>query len=142
MSRVDFYVLSEEGRDERLRAACQLIEKAFDQGVAVYAQTSTLADAQQLDEMLWTSNDGFIPHEVSNGGAASHPSVLILIGESPAPVSHRQLLVNLTNLLPTDLDSYERIVEIVDVDPEHKRLSRERYKAYRDRGCQLETHNL
>ena len=66
----------------------------------------------------------------------------MLIGDSAAPASHRQLLINLTNLLPAELDSFERIAEIVDVDLENKRLSRERYKAYRERGCELETHNL
>ena len=143
MPRVDFYVLSQEGSDARLRVACRLIEKAFDQGVPVYTQASTLAEAQRLDELLWTFNDrSFIPHEVSDGSAASHPRVLVLVGEAAAPSSHRQLLINLTNTLPADLGSYERIAEIVDVDPENKRLSRDRYKAYRDRGCELSSHNL
>jgi DNA polymerase-3 subunit chi len=66
----------------------------------------------------------------------------ILIGEYPAPDSHRQLLVNLADQPPADLDSYTRIIEIVDSDPERKRLSRERYKHYREKGCALETHNL
>jgi DNA polymerase IIIc chi subunit len=34
------------------------------------------------------------------------------------------------------------VAEIVDPDPERKRLSRERYKAYREQGCELESHNL
>jgi DNA polymerase III subunit chi len=140
--RVDFYVLSEEAPDARLRTACRLIEKAFDQGLRVYAQTQTLSDAQRLDEQLWTFNDHFIPHEVVQGAAASHPRVLILLGDQPAPASHRQLLINLANTLPADIESYERIVEIVAVDPEAKRWSRERYKTYRERGCGLETHNL
>ena len=67
---------------------------------------------------------------------------VVLIGESPAPPSHRQLLINLANRLPDDFGNFERIAEIVDVDPENKRLSRERYKAYRERGCELDTHNL
>ena len=142
MPRVDFYVLSDEAPNARLRTACDLIEKAFDQGIRVYAQTQTLSDAQRLDEQLWTFNDHFIPHEVVQGAAASHPRVLILLGDQPAPAGHRQLLINLANTLPTDIESYERIVEIVAVDPEVKRLSRERYKAYRERGCGLETHNL
>lgn len=143
MSRVDFYVLSQDAPDARLRTACRLIEKAFDQGIRTYVQTSTLDQAQRLDELLWTFNDrSFLPHEVSNGSTASHPRVLVLLGDAPAPRDHRQLLVNLTNVLPAELDSYERIAEIVDMDPENKRLSRERYKVYRDRGCTLETHNL
>ncbi len=143
MSRVDFYVLSDDAPDARLRVACRLIEKAFDAGLRVYAQTASLPDAQRLDELLWTFNDRtFIPHEVLEGDAATHEKVMVLIGSADAPASHRQLLVNLSNALPNELERFDRIAEIVDVDPENKRLSRERYKAYRERGCSLETHNL
>ena len=143
MSRVDFYVLSEDAPDAKLRVACRLIEKAFDSGVRVYAHAASLAEAQRLDELLWTFSDRtFIPHEVTDNGTASHERVMVLIGTEGAPVSHRQILVNLTSSLPAEIDSFERIAEIVDVDPENKRLSRERYKAYRERGCALETHNL
>jgi DNA polymerase-3 subunit chi len=143
VARVDFYVLSQEAPDARLRVACKLVEKAYDQNLRTYVQTSSLADAQRLDELLWTFNDrAFIPHEVNAGNGASHERVVVLLGDSPAPPSHRQLLINLANQLPADFEAFDRIAEIVDVDPENKRLSRERYKVYRERGCELETHNL
>ncbi len=143
MSRVDFYVLSDEGSDARLRFACRLAEKAVDQGHRVYIQTASLTEAQRLDELLWTFNDrSFLAHELAVGDAASHERVMVMLGEIDAPVTHRQLLINLTERLPSDVNAYERIAEIVDVDPERKRLSRERYKQYRERGCALESHNL
>ena len=143
MSRVDFYVLSQEGADAQLRVACRLAEKAVEQGSRVYVQTASPSQAQRLDDMLWQFNDrSFLPHEITEGAEASHPRVMILIGAAPAPRNHRQLLINLSTALPAELDSYERIAEIVDVDPEHKRLSRERYKSYRERGCELDSHNL
>lgn len=143
MARVDFYVLSQAGPDARLRIACRLIEKAYDQQLRTYVQTTTAAEAQRLDELLWTFSDqAFIPHEISTGSATPHERTVVLVGESPAPPSHRHLLINLANRLPEDFASFARIAEIVDVDPENKRLSRERYKAYRERGCELDTHNL
>ena len=143
MSRVDFYVLSQEGGDARLRVACRLAEKAVEQGKRVYVQTSSVAETQRLDELLWTFNDrSFLPHEVASAAGASHERVMILLGEGAAPPTHRQLLVNLTDALPAPLDTYERVAEIVDPDPERKRLSRERYKAYREQGCEMESHNL
>lgn len=142
MSRVDFYVLSEEGADVRLRFACRLAEKAADQGHRVYVQTGSHAEAQRLDEMLWTFSDrSFLAHEIANG-PASHERVMVMLGEADAPLTHRQLLINLADRLPSDVAAFERIAEIVDVDPERKRLSRERYKQYRERGCALESHNL
>jgi DNA polymerase III subunit chi len=143
MSRVDFYVLSEETPDARLRCACRLAERAVEQGMRVYVQTAAAADAQRLDELLWTFNDrSFLPHEIFAGAPASHPLVMIMLGEATAPESHRQLLVNLTDAVPEQPQAYERIAEIVDTDPERKRSARDRYKQYRERGCALESHNL
>ena len=143
MSRVDFYVLSDEAVDARFKFACRLAEKAVDQGHRVYLQTASAAEAQRLDEMLWTFSDrSFLAHEISNGASATHERVMVLLGDTDAPASHRQLLINLTERLPSSLDAYERIAEIVDTDAERKRLSRERYKQYRERGCALESHSL
>jgi len=143
MSRVDFYVLSEGGGDARLRFACRLAEKAVDQGNRVYVQTASLAESQYLDELLWTFSDrSFLAHEIAGGNGPSHERVSVMLGDAAAPPSHRQLLINLTDRLPADVSAYDRIAEIVDTDPERKRLSRERYKQYRERGCGLESHNL
>lgn len=143
MSRVDFYVLSEDGTDARLRFACRLAEKAVDQGMRVYIQSASLAEAQRLDELLWTFSDrSFLAHEIANESSPSHPQVMVLLGDADPPPTHRQMLINLADRLPSDSEAHERIAEIVDVDPERKRLSRERYKQYRERGCTLETHTL
>jgi DNA polymerase-3 subunit chi len=143
VSRVDFYVLSEDAPDARLRCACRLAEQAVEQGQRVYVQTASPSEAQRLDELLWTCNDrSFLPHEIFSGSPASHARVMILLGDTAAPPSHRQLVVNLTEALPVELADYERVAEIVDVDPERKRNARERFRQYRERGCTLETHNL
>lgn len=143
MGRVDFYVLSDGSPDARLRFACRLAEKAYELGHRIYIQTPSLQESQRLDDLLWTfSERSFLPHEVSNGSAPSHEKVAVLVGEAEAPATHRELLINLTNVLPGTLESYQRIAEIVDTDVERKRLSRERYKTYRDRGLALDLHNL
>jgi DNA polymerase-3 subunit chi len=141
--RVDFYVLAEDAPDARLRWACRLAEQAAEQGSYVYLQTADSEQAQRLDDLLWTYKDGsFLPHEIFAGGPASHARVMVLLGDAAAPPSHRQLVVNLTDGIPADLQQYERVAEIVDVDPQRKRIARERYKQYRERGCTLESHNV
>ena len=128
MSRVDFYVLSQEGPDARLRIACRLVEKAFDQNIRVYVQTGSLADAQRLDDMLWTFNErSFIPHEVLQGNAVTHERVMVLLGEAPAPSTHRQLLINLTNALPAEI---EKTIKAEAGDVLVSRLWEERRLAY------------
>lgn len=137
---MDFYILSEEGPDARLRYVCRLAERAVEQGCHVYIHG---LDVQKLDDMLWTFNDrSFLPHEVFNGQPASHAKVMVLVGAEPGPASHRDLLINLMETMPTEIEPYARIAEIVDTDPERKRSARERYKQYRERGCTLESHNL
>jgi len=141
--RVDFYVLSEDAPDARLRWACRLAEQAAEQGTRVYLQTAGQAESQRLDELLWTYNDrSFLPHEIFTGGPAPHAHVKVLLGDAAAPPWHRQLVVNLTETIPADLEQYERVAEIVDVDSGRKRSARERYKQYRERGCTLESHNV
>jgi DNA polymerase-3 subunit chi len=141
--RVDFYVLSEADDVAQLRFACRLAEKAVEQGQRVHLRTAAPLQTQRMDDLLWTFNDrSFLPHEITTGGTVGHERVMVVIGESDAPPSHRQLLINLTDAVPENLGDYERIAEIVAADPEKKRLSRERYKSYRERGCALESHNV
>ena len=143
MSRVDFYVLSDPAPDAAWRCACRLIEKAVDLDHRVYVRVENAGDAARLDELLWTYNDrSFLAHQIWSGTEPTHALVKVLLGELPPPPTHRQLLVNFVGTVPEELASYERIAEIVDTDVERKRLSRERYKQYRERGCTLETHNL
>ena len=143
MSRVDFYVLSEGAPDAIWRCACRIIEKAFDLEHRVYVRVANATEAQRLDEILWTFSDrAFIPHQVWNLEEPTHEVVKVLIGESPAPASHRDVLVNISGKFPEELTAFSRIAEIVDTDPERKRLSRELYKQYREAGCALDTHNL
>lgn len=140
MSRVDFYVLSADAPDARLRYACRLAERAVEQGCQVYIQTP---DVQRLDDMLWTFSDGsFLPHEIYRGQAAAHERVMVMVGTEAGPQSHRGLLINLMDDMPPDVNAYDRIAEIVDVDPERKRAARERFKKYREQGCAMESHNL
>jgi DNA polymerase-3 subunit chi len=143
VSRVDFYVLAEDAPDARLRHACRLAAEAVERGERVYLQTAGAAEAHRLDDLLWTFNDrSFLPHETFSGAPASHERVMIMLGHDPAPATHRRLLINLTEQVPADPGQYERIAEIVDVDPERKRSARERFRQYRDQGCALETHHL
>ena len=143
MPRIDFYVLSDTAPEARLKTACRIVEKAYGAGQKVYIRTAGEADSQAIDNLLWTYSDqSFVPHEIAAGGPVSHDRIAALIGTGPAPAPYRQVLVNLTDIMPTESDSVERIVEIVDADPERKRLARDRFRTYRERGCVLETHNL
>ena len=62
--RVDFYVLKSAAARQRWNFACRLTEKAYLQDLNIVIVSDTLADAQALDELLWTFNErSFIPHK-------------------------------------------------------------------------------
>lgn len=142
MARVDFYVLSAAGEQARLRFACRLAEKAYklDNKVQVLAADHRLAE--QFDELLWTWRDGsFVPHGLA--GRDSTTRAPIVIGcDTELPPGDFDLLINLSDRIPTDVDAFPRVAEIVTSDEDTRQRSRAHYASYRDQGHTLETHKL
>ena len=138
--RVDFYVLKSTTPKERWIFGCRLAEKAYLSDLTVVILQHNLADAKALDDLLWTFNErSFVPHELCleeqfDSGTPVH------IGLDDAKLPAVDLLVNLTDRLPTRLERYTRVAEIIDADLERRRLGRERFKSYRDLKLALETH--
>lgn len=142
MSRVDFYVLNQPGQHSRQMFACRLAEKAYRLDKTVHIHTRNRADAERLDELLWTFRDGsFVPHECVAGGGARAESP-ITIGFETDAVEPRDLLINLCDDIPACAEAFPRVAELVTSDDDSKQLSRRRFADYRERGYTLETHKL
>ena len=142
MARVDFYVLAQPDERARQLLACKLAEKAWRLDNSVYIHTKDRADAERLDELLWTFRDGsFVPHGLANrnDGTESSP---IVIGCDTEAVAARDLLINLSDEIPGFAEGFPRVAELVTSDDNCKSLSRKRYAAYRDQGHDLTTHKL
>jgi DNA polymerase-3 subunit chi len=141
--RVDFYVLKSTAARQRWAFACRLTEKAYLKNLSVVIVNDTLADAQALDDLLWTFNErSFIPHKVCTDEHSLDPAAKVHLAALPAALPAADLLVNLTAHLPAHWERYPRIAEIIDADEERRRLGRERFKTYRDLKVTLETHQL
>ena len=142
MARVDFYLISQAGPQSRQTFACRLAEKAYrlDNRVHIHAETS--ADADRIDELLWTFRDGsFVPHHRLGQTAAAADSP-ITIGCDDEPVEPCDLLINLCDGIPAFAEAFPRVAELVSSDAECKQQSRKRFAEYRDKGHTLETHNV
>jgi DNA polymerase-3 subunit chi len=143
IERVDFYILKSSAAKQRWTFACRLTEKAYLRDLKVVLLSETAAEAEVMDEMLWTFNErSFVPHDIHRARAA---------GDDPAPVKlttdldamdSADLLVNLSGRLPSHLQRFSRVAEIIDADEERRRLGRERFKAYRELKVAVETHQL
>ena len=141
--RVDFYVLKSAAAKQRWAFACRLTEKAYLKNLKIVVVSDTLADAQALDELLWTFNErSFVPHKVCLDEQAVDPATPVHLTLGAGAIPAADLLINLAQQLPAQFQGYTRIAEVIDADEERRRLGRERFKAYRDLKLTLETHQI
>ncbi len=140
MTRVDFYVLEAGTELTRERVLCALVAKAQARGQRVYIHAGSEEEAERLDALLWTFKDvSFLPHQRSGGPV--EPETPILIGGSgdPRPAA---LMINWSDALPPSIGEYRRVIELVEAEPEARRRSRERWRAYVEQGYAPSSEHL
>lgn len=141
MTQVDFYILPEAQGEGRELFACRLAEKAYHLGHFLYIHAGDQEQARRVDELLWTFKPGsFIPHGLASGDNGGEER--IIIGHAGEPPLETDVLINLSPSVPMFFSRFLRVAEIIAGDEEQKRLGRERFRFYRDRGYPMNTHNL
>lgn len=140
MTKIDFYVGKTTSLRARLLLACKLVEKAYARKMHTYIHTDSPATSAQLDELLWTFNDlAFIPHAIA---PSQDTRVTVLVGHGFEPMENCDFLINLSNDVPLFFSRFERFAEILDQEEPILLAGRKRYQFYRDRGYNLEYHQL
>lgn len=142
MTRIDFYLLPEGSApaDSSIAATCRLCDKATSVGHKVFVYTTDAIQAESLDGALWSFRQGsFIAHEKHHGQSYEDPQPLVLLGSVEPPATHRNILINLSAEVPPFFGNFERVLEVVDGNPALRAKSRERFKFYKERGCELNT---
>jgi DNA polymerase-3 subunit chi len=152
VTHVDFYILGTDSHDSWLRLACRITEKAIKRKLEVYMHSENEADANKLDELLWTFSQGsFIPHRLMGRNPKPPFEEPVLIGRhdlATQPTANSvtsqkwDLMINLTTEVPEFFSRYDRVAEVIDADPLRRESGRERFRFYRDRGYELATHNI
>ena len=144
MTRVDFYVLSDEDETNRTKLVCKLAEKAFRHDKAVFIHSDDTALLKQLDDELWQFRpDSFVPHrllasdEIANKTDAD--PVQLSDGE---PGNDRHVLINLSSEVPPFFSRFERTLEVVNQAENVRDAGRERYRFYKERGYPLHHHKM
>lgn len=141
MTRVDFYVVSQQQPAAAAVAACRLAEKAYKRGLRVLLLAEDAACAQQLDELLWTFRAGsFVPHALHGESTPEAPAVIISAGEDDEDI--HDVLINLGGEIPAYFSRFERVAEMVAADDTARVRGRERFRFYRERGYELHSHQL
>ena len=142
MTRVDFYILPDADEARRQTYVCRVVDKAFRLGHRVWIHVPDPERARALDERLWTfRQDSFLPHERVTDGPAD-ADCPVLLAASDEPDDTRELLVNEHAEVPAFFSRFARVAEFINHDPDVRRLGRERYAFYRDRGYELHYHKV
>lgn len=139
-ARVDFHILHGGWKNQPLRYTCRLIRKAWDQGLSIQVCCVDDATAATLDEQLWMfEQEAFIPHDREKGTP-------VYIVENQTVIRSYDLVINLlqANCLAVDMnqDINRRFVEIVLEESADIARARQRYRQYRDWGCELHYHTI
>lgn len=139
--RVDFYLINDNQPDAHWLIACRLLEKAYLLGHRVFVYCEHQADAERLDELLWTyKDDSFIPHNLQGEGPEPPPAVQIGYGSEPR--GFNDILLNMSASIPDWSSRFRRIMEIVACNDSAKEICRDHYREYRSKKYALETHQM
>lgn len=137
MTRIDFY----SSPEPKLQVACRLAAGAIRQKSRVVVYAPDENTARGFDRLLWTYQAiGFVPHCMAHHALASETPVVITDEDTGMP--HHQIILNLHSDLPPSFSRFERLIELVGDGEDDRRLARERYRSYRDRGYEISHHEF
>ncbi|GAA0563561.1 DNA polymerase III subunit chi [Rhizomicrobium electricum] len=135
MSETLFYHLERRALEDVLPG---LVEKSLQRGWRAVIKTESADRADALDTLLWTFNDGFLPHaQLGDGEAARQP---VLITTEDGNPNGAAILFLVGGVAPPDWNAdatraLARIVLMFDGhDPSALQVARESWKAAKAAG--------
>jgi len=137
MTRVDFYF----NAPAKAEVARKLATKSFQAGQQALVYSRQAQQCQTLDGLFWTAQQlSFLPHV-----RCGHPlarETPILIGDDPDELASADVLINLEDETPAFFGRFARVLEIVTLDETDRERARVRLRFFRERGYQVDTHDL
>jgi len=137
------------GLEDPVAYACRLLRKVVRQGIRslVCADGPTL---DVLDKALWTFDpQDFVPHLRLRAGqvlpAHMERTLLWLVTDGETFITPGEpplVLLRLGMLESMDIPDVDRVIELVGLDDEERRLARRRWRAYEARGVIVQHHAL
>jgi DNA polymerase-3 subunit chi len=138
--------------------ACRLVRKALAAQCKIIVRLQDETQLTQFDQLLWEfSGTDFLPHIILKTDnialAQQTPVILTLASDADALNllskaetgyninSHNEIMLNLSDTVPTNFAQFERLIEIVPQEVDETKAStqagRERYRFYQQQGYQL-----
>lgn len=141
MTQIDFYLLkTAESQNARDRVLTTLLEKALLKKHQVYIHVNDSAEAQRLDEWLWTYKDiSFIAHTRIPQLAEDVP---VTLGYQVPISKQRDVLIHLADDIAPFYQEFPRVLHIVPAEETLRQRAREHYRFYQAQGLTVNTHPL
>lgn len=137
MTKIDFF----SNAPNRLDYVVRVLKKiqTRQQNTVVFGDINTL---NNLSDALWSLN-GFHSHDIHHQSDKKNLCAqIILISTLPENLPHHDVLINLTDTLPTFFASFLRLIEIVPNEDTPKNAARERWIHYKSRGYAMTHHDI
>lgn len=141
MPRADFYLIAKPRfAGQPLLLVCELCRKANDAGMATLVLARNDAQAEELDDLLWSFNpDAFIPHQIA-GSDEDEEEAVVLIAAPGQETADRALVINLRDA--AWMQPCDRVLEVVPDDPAAREPLRERWRQYKAAGYTLNKYDM
>jgi len=141
MARADFYLIGKPRfREQPLLLVCELARKASDAGLPMLGLCEPMAQAEQLDDLLWSFDpDAYVAHQIV-GADEDEEEVPVLLAAPEHDAGLRPLVLNLREAAVPD--GFERVLEVVPADDAARGPLRERWKQYVARGIEVKKHDM
>jgi DNA polymerase-3 subunit chi len=135
MTRIDFHT----NIPDKLAYACRLARKAYAAKAKIVLLAEDAAQAEALNDALWTLSDtDFLPHVMAGDPLAAQTPIIVTDSEEAA-LPHHDMLVNLTRRTPSTFAQFARVFEIISTNEDDAAAGRQRYVAYKKQSYPL-TH--
>jgi DNA polymerase III subunit chi len=141
MPRADFYLIQKPRfREDPLRLVCELARKAYDANLWTLILARDAAQAEALDDLLWSfDDDAYLPHQIA-GNDDEDELTPVLIATPDNDIALRPLVINLRDGCVNG--EFERVLEVVPADESARGPLRERWKQYQARGLELKKYDM
>lgn len=140
MARADFYLIAKPRfRAEPLRLVCKLAQLAHDSAQPMLVLARDRAQAEEIDDLLWAfDDDAYVAHQIAGDDEDELAPVLIATPDMDVPL--RPLVLNLRDAAVDG--AFERVLEVVPADESAREPLRERWKAYKARGLDVNKFDM
>ncbi|WP_189344474.1 DNA polymerase III subunit chi [Undibacterium macrobrachii] len=130
MTRVDFH----SQVADKIHYSCRLIRKARAANCQIMVLSENLEQATLLNDALWDfSAVDFLPHVMIDDPLASQTPIVIAT-QIDSALPHHDLLINLSQMLPTTFAQFNRVIEVVSQQEDDANAARQRFRLYQQQG--------